>query len=166
MSKRRGKKSKFKKVLIPVLKWASAIVPVCIFIYILYYYKQFDFLKANAEVKSETHVLSASDSLQALAGKSRDEFVRKIHVVKNDWHSVGGIAIHNMVIENTSDSQVKSTEVEFKYLNDVQAVVASKIVTIRTALPPHKSTKISGLSVGYVNNSVVGCDVKVLGIRM
>jgi hypothetical protein len=51
MPSRRGKKSKFKKVLIPVLKWISAIIPVCAFIYILYYYKQFDFLKKRDVVK-------------------------------------------------------------------------------------------------------------------
>ncbi|WP_353720941.1 hypothetical protein [Dyadobacter sp. 676] len=160
---RRSKKSRFKKVLIPVLKWAAAIVPVCVFIYILYYYKQLDFLHARKDLRSQTEVLTTADSLP---GRPADELAAKIHVVKNEWHPVGGIAVHNMVIENTSANPVKTTEVEFKYLNDVQAVVASKIVTIKTSLPAGKSTKISGLSVGYVNNSVVGCDVKVLSVRM
>lgn len=165
MPSKRGKKSKFKKVLIPVLKWASAIIPVCAFIYILYYYKQFDFLKEKKVVKTETKVLSSEDSLQAGVGRASAELAAKIHIVTNEWHPVGGLAIHNMVIENTLASPVKSLEVEFKYLNDVQAVVTSKIITIKTPLPARKSTKVSGLSVGYVNNSVVGCDVKVLSVR-
>lgn len=162
MPSKRGKKSKFKKVLIPVLKWTSAIIPVLGFIYILYYYKQFDFLKERPAVHSETKV----DSLPAQPGQSRDALVSKIRVAKNEWHSVGGIAIHNMVIENTSASAVKSIEVEFKYLNEVQDVVVSKVITIKTPLPANKSTNVSGLSVGYVNNSVVGCDVKVLNARL
>lgn len=157
---RRSKKSKFKKVLIPVLKWAAAIVPVCLFIYILYYYKQLDFLKAREELKSETKVLSSEDSLRA--GQAGQEMAAKLVVTKNEWHTVGGIAVHNMVIDNKAEQLVKSVEVEFKYLNDVQAVIASKIITIKTPLPAGKSTNISGLSVGYVNNSVVGCDAKVL----
>lgn len=164
MPSRRGKKSKFKKVLIPVLKWASAIIPVCAFIYILYYYKQLDFLKPKEPVKTETKVLN-SDSLQAGMGRS-EELAAKIHVTSNEWHQVGGLAIHNMVIENASDSPVKGVEVEFKYLNDVQAVVTSKIITIKKPIPANKSTKISDLSVGYVNNAVVGCDVKVLSARL
>ncbi|MCF0070909.1 hypothetical protein LZD49_10535 [Dyadobacter sp. CY261] len=166
MPSRKGKRSKFKKVLIPVLKWASAIIPVCAFIYILYYYKQFDFVKAREEVKSDTKVLSEADSAGYVAGQSPDDIVRKIHVSKNEWHSVGGIAIHNLVIENTSAVTTKTAEIEFKYLNDMQAVVTSKIITIKTPLPAGKSTQISGLSAGYVNNSVVGCDVKVLSARM
>lgn len=148
------------------MKWVSAIVPVCAFIYILYYYKQFDFLKSPENVKSETKVLSDSGSVEAATGQTVSEIVSKIKITKNEWHSVGGIAIHNMVIENGSPATVKSSEVEFKYLNEVQAVVTSKIITIKTPLPAGKSTKISGLSVGYVNNSVVGCDVKVLSARM
>ncbi len=165
MPSRRGKKSKFKKVLIPVLKWVSAIIPVCAFIYILYYYKQFDFLKRQEVVKTETKVLSSGDSLQAGLGRSDEELAAKIHITTNEWHPVGGLAIHNMEIENTSASPVKSVEVEFKYLNDVQAVLTSKIVTIKTPLPARKTTKVSGLSVGYVNNAVVGCDVKVLSAK-
>lgn len=165
MPSRRGKKSKFKKVLIPVLKWVSAIIPVCAFIYILYYYKQFDFLKKREVVKTETKVLSSADSLQGGIGRSDDRLAAKIHIITNEWHPVGGLAIHNMVIENTSASTVKSVEVEFKYLNDVQAVLTSKVVTIKTPLPARKATKVSGLSVGYVNNAVVGCDVKVLSAR-
>lgn len=166
MPSRRGKKSKFRKVLIPVLKWASAIIPVCAFVYILYYYKQFDFLKSKEVVKTETKVLSSPDSLQAGVGRPGEKLVSKIRIVTNEWHAVSGLAIHNMVIENTTGKPVKSVEVEFKYLNDVQAVVTSKIVTIRTPLPNGKSTQISGLSVGYVNNAVVGCDVKVLSVRL
>lgn len=166
MPSRKGKKSKFKKVLIPVLKWASAIIPVCAFIYILYYYKQFDFLKSREVVKTETKVLTPADSLQAGVGHAAEELAAKIHITNNEWHQVGGLAIHNMVIENTSASPVKSVEVEFKYLNDVQAVVTSKVVTVKTAIGARKSAKVSGLSVGYVNNSVVGCDVKVLSVRL
>ena len=162
MPSKRGKKSKFKKVLIPVLKWASANIPVFGFFYILYYYKQFDFLKEKQVVTSETKV----DSLPTQASQSNNAVVSKIRIVKNEWHSVGGIAIHNMVIENTSASLVKSVEVEFKYLNEMQGVAGSKIITIKTPLPPNKSTDIPGLSVGYVNNSVVGCDVKVLNARL
>jgi hypothetical protein len=165
MPSKRGKKSKFKKVLIPVLKWASAIIPVCAFIYILYYYKQLDFLKRKEQVKTETKVLSSGDSLQAGIGRS-EELAAEVHVTNNEWHQVGGLAIHNVLIENTSASPIKSVEVEFKYLNDVQAVVTSKVITIKTPIPAKKSTKISGLSVGYVNNSVVGCDVKVLSVRL
>lgn len=165
MPSRRGKKSKFKKVLIPVLKWTSAIVPVCAFVYVLYYYKQFDFLKRPEQVKTETKVLSPSDSSQAGMAQS-EALAAKIHITENEWHPVGGLAIHNMMVENTSESPVKSLEVEFKYLNDVQAVVTSKIITIKTPLPAKKSTKVSELSVGYVNNSVVGCDVKVLSAKL
>lgn len=165
MPSKRGKKSKFKKVLIPVLKWASAIIPVCAFIYILYYYKQLDFLKPKEQVKTETKVLASGDSLLAGMGRS-DELAAQIHVTNNEWHQVGGLAIHNVLIENTSSTPVKSVEVEFKYLNDVQAVVTSKIITIKTLVPAKKSAKVAGLSVGYVNNSVVGCDVKVLSARM
>jgi hypothetical protein len=165
MPSKRGKKNKFKKILIPVLKWASAIIPVCAFIYILYYYKQLDFLKPKEPVKTETKVLSSGDSLQASLGRS-EELAAKIHVTNNEWHQVGGLAIHNLVIENTSASRVKSLEVQFNYLNDVQAVVTSKIITIKTPIPAKKSTKVSGLSVGYVNNAVVGCNVKVLSARL
>lgn len=165
MPSKRGKKNKFKKILIPVLKWASAIIPVCAFIYILYYYKQLDFLKPKEPVKTETKVLSSGDSLQASVGRS-EELAAKIHVTNNEWHQVGGLAIHNLVIENTSASRVKSLEVQFNYLNDVQAVVTSKIITIKTPIPAKKSTKVSGLSVGYVNNAVVGCNVKVLSARL
>lgn len=165
MPSRRGKKSKFKKVLIPVLKWASAIVPICAFIYVLYYYKQFDFLKNKADVKTETQVLTPPDSIPGGVGKTKEELASSVRVVKNEWHPVGGIAIHNMVLENKSGAVVKSAEVEFKYLNEVQSVIASKVITIKTPLPPNQATKISGLSVGYVNNAVVGCDVKVLSIR-
>ncbi|MGV3600117.1 MAG: hypothetical protein ACO1N1_02880 [Dyadobacter fermentans] len=165
MPSKRNKKSKFKKVLIPVLKWASAIIPVGIFIYILYYYKQFDFLEKENAVKSETKVLTAGDSLNAGAGSSGESLAAKIRVAKNEWHTVGGIAIHTMLLENNSPVTVKSAEVEFNYLNEVQSVVVSKIITIKTPLPARKTTKISGLSVGYVNNSVVGCDVKVLTAR-
>ncbi len=165
MPSKRGKKSKFKKVLIPILKWTSAIIPVCAFIYILYYYKQFDFLKAREEVKTETKVLSSEDSLNTGVGRAGQDLAAKIHVITNEWHPVGGLAIHNMVLENTSAFPVKSVEVEFKYLNDLQAVVTSKIVTIKTPLPARKSTKITDLSVGYVNNAVVGCDAKVLSAR-
>ena len=165
MPRKRGKKSKFKKILIPVLKWISAIVPVCAFIYVLYYYKQFDFLKKKEQVKTETKVLSSGDSLQASTGQS-EALAAQIHITDNEWHPVGGLAIHSMMIENASASPVKSLEVEFKYLNDVQTVVTSKIITIKTPLPAKKSTKVSDLSVGYVNNSVVGCDVKVLRVKL
>jgi len=166
MPSRRGKKSKFRKVLIPILKWTSAIIPVCVFIYILYYYKQFDFLKKQEVVKTETKVLSSGDSLQAGVGHAAEELASKVHITNNEWHQVGGLAIHNLVIENTSASPVKSVEVEFKYLNDVQAVVTSKIIAVKTPVAARKSAKVSGLSVGYVNNSVVGCDVKVLSVRL
>jgi hypothetical protein len=164
MSGKRGKKTKIKKFLIPLLKWISAIVPVCAFIYILYYYKQFDFLKAKEVVKSQTTVLTQADS--AAVTSSKDQVAKKIKILENEWHSVGGIAIHSMVIENASDTPIKSAEVEFKYLNDLQAVVTSKIITIRTPVAAHKSAKVSGLSVGYVNNSVVGCDTHVMNVGL
>ncbi|GGM85450.1 hypothetical protein GCM10010967_16870 [Dyadobacter beijingensis] len=165
MPGRKSKKSKFKKTFIPVLKWASAIIPVGIFIYILYYYNQFDFLKARIE-QARSPIVTTVDSLPAGTQQMQEATLGKIRVAKNEWHPVGGIAVHNMLIENASATPVKSAEVEFKYLNDVQAVVTSKIVTVKTPLPAGKSTKISGLSVGYVNGSVVGCDVKVLSVKL
>ncbi|WP_026631659.1 hypothetical protein [Dyadobacter alkalitolerans] len=162
MAGRRGKKAKFKKFFIPLLKWVSAIVPVCAFIYILYYYKQFDFLKEKPVVKSKTEVISQADSLNAAGSQNKEKLIGKIKILENEWHSVGGIAIHSMVIENNSPTAIKNIEVEFKYLSDTQAVITSKIVTIKTPLPSKKATKVSGISVGYVNNSVVGCDTKVV----
>jgi len=162
MAGRRGKKAKFKKFFISLLKWVSAIVPVCAFIYILYYYKQFDFLKEKPVVQSKTEVISQADSLSSVSSQNKDKLIGKIKILENEWHSVGGIAIHSMVIENNSPTTVKNIEVEFKYLSDTQAVITSKIVTIKTPLPSKKATKVSGISVGYVNNSVVGCDTKVV----
>lgn len=162
MAGRRGKKAKFKKFFIPLLKWVSALVPVCAFIYILYYYKQFDFLKEKPVVQSKTEVISQADSLNAVSSQSKDKLIGKIKILENEWHSVGGIAIHSMVIENNSPTTIKNIEVEFKYLSDTQAVITSKIVTIKTPLPSKRATKVSGISVGYVNNSVVGCDTKVV----
>jgi hypothetical protein len=162
MPGRRGKKAKFKKFFIPLLKWISAIVPVFAFIYILYYYKQFDFLKPKPVVKSKTEVISQADSLSAVSRENKEKLLGKIKILENEWHSVGGIAIHSLVIENTSPTTVKNIEVEFKYLSETQAVITSKIVTIKTPLPARKATKVSGVSVGYVNNSVVGCDTKVV----
>jgi hypothetical protein len=166
MAGRRGKKAKFKKILIPFLKWLSAIVPVCAFIYILYYYKQFDFLKSKPVVESKTEIISTADSTSSLFNDGKKLLISKIKVRENEWHSVGGIAIHSMVIENNSDKLVKNVEVEFKYLSETQSVLTSKIVTIRTPLPAKKSTKVSGVSVGYVNNSVVGCDIKIVNVNM
>ena len=162
MPGRRGRKAKFKKFFIPLLKWISAIIPVIAFIYILYYYKQFDFLKEKPVVKSKTEVISQADSLSAVSRENKEKLIGKIKILENEWHSVGGIAIHSMVIENNSAMTIKNIEVEFKYLSETQSVLTSKIVTIKTPLPAKKATKVSGISVGYVNNSVVGCDTKVV----
>ncbi|WAC12838.1 hypothetical protein [Dyadobacter pollutisoli] len=162
MAGRRGKKAKFKKILIPLLKWISAIVPVCAFIYILYYYKQFDFLKPEAVVQSKTEIIGGADSSSAIPGNDKSTLLGKVKILENEWHSVGGIAIHSLVIENMSDKTIKNLEVEFKYLSDTQSILTSKIITLKTPLPPKKSTKVSGVSVGYVNNAVVGCDIKVV----
>jgi hypothetical protein len=166
MAGRRGKKSKFKKYLVPVLKWLSAIIPVCGFIYILYYYKQLDFLKKKPVTTSNTEVVNPSDSLVAIADYNKEKLLSSVKILENEWHSVGGIAIHSMTIENASSSEIKNVEVEFKYLSATQSVVTSKVVTIKTAMPPNKSTKVSGISVGYVNNSVVGCDIKVVNVGL
>lgn len=165
MAGRRGKKSKFKKIFIPLLKWVSAIVPVIAFIYILYYYKQFDFLKKDDKAKSKTHIATQVDSLNTDPTGDKERLIGSIKILKNEWHSVGGIAIHSLVIENNSPKVVKNVEVEFVYLSETQSVVTSKIVTIKTPLPPKKATKVSGVSVGYVNNSVVGCDTKIVNAK-
>jgi hypothetical protein len=166
MAGRRGKKAKFKKILIPLLKWISAIVPVCAFIYILYYYKQFDFLKPKAVVQSQTKIIGEADSSVSFVSSEKEAILKKVKVLENEWHSVGGIAIHSLVIENSSDKLIKNLEVEFKYLSDTQSILTSKIITLKTPLPAKKSTKISGVSVGYVNNAVVGCDIKVVNATL
>jgi hypothetical protein len=162
MAGRRGKKAKFKKILIPLLKWISAIVPVCAFIYILYYYKQFDFLKPETVVRSKTEIIGGADSSSTAPGNDKAAILSKVKILENEWHSVGGIAIHSLVIENSSDKTIKNLEIEFKYLSETQSVLTSKIITLKTPLPPKKSTKVPGVSVGYVNNAVVGCDIKVV----
>lgn len=162
MAGRRAKKAKYKKFFITTLKWVSAIVPVCAFIYILYYYKQFDFLKEKPVVQSKTEVVSQADSLSNVSAQNKEKLISKIKILKNEWHSVGGVAIHSMMIENSSSSTVKNVEIEFKYFSDTQAIITSKTVIIKTPLPPKKTTKVTGVSVGYVNNSVVGCDTKVV----
>jgi hypothetical protein len=166
MAGRRGKKkAKFKKIFILLLKWISAIVPICAFIYILYYYKQFDFLKEKPVIKSNTEVIGSADSTGTARSATDEKLISQIKILENEWHAVGGIAIHSLLIENNSKKTINSVEVEFKYLSDTQAVLTSKIITIKNALPPGKSTKISGVSVGYVNNSVVGCDTRVVDAR-
>ncbi|NIJ54846.1 hypothetical protein [Dyadobacter arcticus] len=165
MAGRRGKKAKVKKVFILLLKWISAIVPVCAFIYILYYYKQFDFLKAKPVITSKTEVISQPDSSSLISIEAKDRVLKKIKILENEWHAVGGIAIHSMNIENTAAKRLTSVEVEFKYLSDTQAVLTSKIVTIKTSIAPGKSEKVSGVSVGYVSGSAVGCDTRVVNAR-
>ena len=164
MAGRRGKKAKFKKIFILLLKWISAVVPICAFIYILYYYKQFDFLKEKPAIQSKTEVLSSVDSTGANAGVD-EKLGSQVKILENEWHAVGGIAIHSLLIENNAKKAINSVEVEFKYLSDTQAILTSKIITIKNALPPGKSTKVSGVSVGYVNNSVVGCDTRVVSAK-
>ncbi|QRR03912.1 hypothetical protein [Dyadobacter sandarakinus] len=166
MAGKRGKRFNFKKFLIPLLKWISALVPVAGFIYVLYYYKQFDFLlKEKPVVVTRTEEIGSSDSL-LLVTSGKERLLREIRIMENEWHTVGGIAIHSLTLENSTNLTIKETEIEFKYLSNTQSVVTSKIVTIRTPLPPKKSTKISGISVGYVNNVVVGCDVKVVNATL
>jgi len=162
----RRKKAKIKKFLINTLKWVSAVVPVLAFIYILYYYKQFDFLKEKPQVISKTEVVGESDSLNLVSERASEMVTKNIKIIKNEWHSVGGIAIHTITVENANSKTVSSAEIEFKYLSDTQAVITSKIITIKTPLPANKSTVVSGLSVGYVNNSVVGCDTRVVAARI
>ena len=165
MAARRSRRARFRKKFITVLKWVSAIAPVIAFIYILYYYKQFDFLTDEPQVVTKTEVVDPSDSLVTLFSFPKGTVTGKIKVLQNEWHSVGGVAIHNLTIENGSDKTTKSVEVEFKYLSDTQAVVTSKIITIKAAIPAGKSNKVSGVSVGYVNNSIVGCETEVLNVK-
>jgi hypothetical protein len=165
MAGRRGKKAKFKKNLILLLKWISAIVPVGAFIYLLYYYKQFDFLKAKPVVTSRTEVVIQKDSSNAIPFEEKEKLLRQIKILENEWHPVGGIAIHSMTIENNASKPVTSIEVEFKYLSDTQAVLTSKIVNIKKTIAPGKSEKVAGVSVGYVSGSVVGCDTRVVDVK-
>jgi hypothetical protein len=165
MPGRKSKKRKWKKTAITALKWVSAILPVCAFIYILYYYKQFDFLKKKPLPVSKTEVISNSDSLDAISTNAREALIKNIVVQDNEWHSVGGVAIHSMTIVNGTNKKLSSVDVEFKYLSETQTVVTSKIVNIKASVPPGKSHKVSGVSVGYVNNSVVGCDTKVYNAK-
>ncbi|TLV03639.1 hypothetical protein [Dyadobacter luticola] len=165
MAGRRGKKAKFKKVFISILKWVSAIVPVGAFIYILYYYKQLDFLKPEPVVISKTEVVAQKDSLNDVSSEERARLIQKIRILENEWHPVGGIAIHSMTIENNAAKPLTSIEVEFKYLSDTQAVLTSKIITIKTSVAPGKSSKVSGVSVGYVSGSAVGCDTKIINAK-
>ncbi|WP_439554810.1 hypothetical protein [Dyadobacter sp.] len=165
MPGRKSKKRKWKKAAIVVLKWVSAILPVCAFIYILYYYKQFDFLKEKKEAVSKTEVITNSDSAATFSMNAKEELLKKILIQNNEWHSVGGVAIHSMTIVNGTDKKLSSVDVEFKYLSETQSVVTSKIVNIKAAVAPGKSYKASGISAGYVNNSVVGCDTKVANAR-
>ena len=165
MAGRRGKKAKFKKIFILLLKWVSAIVPICAFIYILYYYKQFDFLKEKPVIKSKTEVLGSVDSTGISNTAAEEKLRSQVKILENEWHAVGGIAIHSLLIENSSKKAINSVEIEFKYLSDTQSILTSKIITIKNPLPPGKSTKVSGVSVGYVNNSVVGCDTRVVNAR-
>jgi hypothetical protein len=166
MSRKRGSKARFRKTMITTVKWLSAIVPVCAFIYILYYYKQFEFLKKKPVVKSRTEVVTQSDSTSTLVGSNKEKMLNSIKIMENEWHTVGGIAIHSLTINNATTATVKNLEIEFKYLSGTQSVLTSKIVTIKTPLLPKKSTKISGISVGYVNNSVVGCDLKIINAAL
>ncbi|CAG5072206.1 hypothetical protein DYBT9623_04076 [Dyadobacter sp. CECT 9623] len=165
MPGRKSKRGKWKKFLIPLLKWISALVPVCAFIYLLYYYKQFDFLKEKPVVVSKTEVLSGTDSLDTISSRSKEELLGKIKIQDNEWRSVGGIAIHNMTIVNGTNKALTNVEVEFKYLSETQAVVTSKIITIKASVPANKSSKVSGVSVGYVSQSVVGCDTRVVNAK-
>ena len=165
MPGRKSKRGKWKKILIPLLKWVSALVPVCAFIYLLYYYKQFDFLKEKPVVVSKTEVLGSTDSLSTISLRNKEELLNKIKIQDNEWRSVGGVAIHNMTIVNGTSKALSSVEVQFKYLSETQSVVTSKIVTIKTAAPANKSTKVSDVSVGYVSPNVVGCDTEVVSAK-
>ena len=159
------KKSKVKKVLINVLKWFSAIAPIVIFIYILYYYGQLDFLKEKKEERIKTVVLA--EEAGRLEGKGvKPEVLKEIGLVNNEWHTVGGLAIHNITIENKSNQTLSGVELEFKYLSDTQAVLTSKIISVKSDIPPHGSAKLPEMSVGYVNRAVVGCDIKVIKASM
>jgi len=165
MPSRKRKSAKLKKVAIEWLKWISAIVPVFAFIYILYYYKQLDFLKKDKEVHSVTTVLNQKDSTKLAEANQRNQINDQIKIIENEWHLVGGIAIHNMLIENKSGRAIKNIEVEFKYMSDTQEALTTKVITIKKDLPSGKSTKVTDVSVGFVNNAAVGCDTKVLSVK-
>ena len=162
MPSRKRKSSKLKKVAIEWLKWISAIVPVVAFVYILYYYKQLDFLNKDEKVKSVTTVLDTQDSIRIARETEKSKIESEIKIIKNEWHPVGGIAIPNMVIENKSGRAAKSIEVEFKYLSDTQEALTTKVITIKKDLPAGKSTDISDVNVGFVSNGAVGCDTRVV----
>jgi hypothetical protein len=163
MPSRKRKSAKFKKVAVEWLKWISAIVPICVFFYILYYYKQLDFLKKDKKVESVTTVLEQKDSINLAKAILKNKIEDEIKITQNEWHSVGGIAIHNILIENKTNQHVKTLEVEFKYLSDTQEALTTKVITVKKDLPPGKSTRVTDVSVGFVNKGAVGCDTKVLG---
>jgi hypothetical protein len=165
MPSRKRKSAKFKKVAIEWLKWISAIVPICAFIYILYYYNQLDFLKKDKEPKSVTTVMDQKDSINVAEALLKSKVDQEFKIIENEWHSVGGIAIHNMLIENKANRSAKSVEVEFKYLSETQEALTTKVITIKRELPAGKSTRITDVSVGFVNNGAVGCDTKVIGAK-
>lgn len=165
MPSRKRKSAKFKKVAIEWLKWISAIVPICAFFYILYYYKQLDFLQKDKAVESVTTVLDQKDSLSLADATLKSKVQDELKIIENEWHSVGGIAIHNLLIENKANKPAKSIEVEFKYLSDTQEALTTKVITIKKDLPAGKSTRITDVSVGFVNNGAVGCDTKVLSAK-
>ena len=162
MPSRKRKNSKLKKVAIEWLKWISAIVPVLAFIFILYHYNQLDFLKKDKQVGSVTTVLDEKDSAKLAQVIEKPKFQEDFKIVENEWHLVGGIAIHNLEIENKTKRAAKSVDIEFRYLSDTQEALTTKTITIKKDLPPGKSTKITNVSVGFVNNAAVGCDPKVL----
>lgn len=155
------KKSKVKKVIINLLKWFSAIAPIVIFIYILYYYGKLDFLTKKEEKTAKTIVLA--DEGGRLEGKGvKPEVLSQIRLVNNEWHTVGGLAIHNITIENKSNESLSGVELEFKYLSDTQTVLTSKVISVKSAIAPHTEAKLPEVSVGYVNRAVVGCDVNIV----
>jgi hypothetical protein len=163
MPSRKRKNTKLKKAAIEWLKWISAIVPICGFFYILYYYKQLDFFKKDRDIKSVTTVIDQKDSVNLAKANLKSKVQEEIKISQNEWHSVGGVAIHNLLIENKADQHAKNIEVEFKYLSDMQEALTTKVITITKDLPPGKSTRITDVSVGFVNKGAVGCDTKVIG---
>lgn len=159
MSRRRN--ARLKKKIITAVKWLSAILPVVTFVYILYYYHQFDFLFKQDGKVVKTVVLNEAGS----GGPSQNvatEVVKQVKVASNEWHSVGGIAVHDVTIENNSDQALTGVEIEFKYLSETQSVLTTKVITIKSALPAKKVTKVPEVSVGYVNRSVTGCDTRII----
>lgn len=116
-------------------------------------------------MQSVTTVLDSKDSLNATQARLKEKVNEEFKITDNEWHSVGGIAIHNFSVENKTGLPAKSIEVEFKYLSDTQEAVTTKVITIKKDLPAGKTTKITDQSVGFVNNGAVGCDLRVISAK-